>query len=123
MTDGRSAGWIEQSAANWEHWKHGVEALFWYQADSLHVVCGVLLTIFFALVTRKSLASFVPWTLLVLASSVNEGIDIWFTHDVAESVKDTVLTILAPTILLVSARWFPSLYTGYNPAPGVSAID
>jgi len=116
-------GWIEESAAGWEHWKHGVEALFWYQADSLHVVCGVLLIIFFALVTGKSLASFIPWTLLVLASSVNEGIDIWFTHHVAESVKDTVLTILPPLVLLVTARWYPSLYTRDIPISGVSSID
>jgi hypothetical protein len=116
-------GWIEESAAGWEHWKHGVEALFWYQADSLHVVCGVLLIIFFALVTGKSLASFIPWTLLVLASCVNEGIDIWFTHHVAESVKDTVLTILPPSVLLVTARWFPSLYTRDIPTSGVRSID
>ena len=39
------------------------------------------------------------------------------------SVKDTVLTILPPSVLLVTARWYPSLYTRDIPMSGVSSID
>lgn len=113
----RLLAWIEYAAASWEQGKHGLERYFWYQADSLHVVVGLLLVSVFALALRKSLASPIPLGLLLLVSSLNEGVDIYFTRYVAESVKDTLLTMLLPTVLLVATRNFPALFV----RPPVSA--
>lgn len=108
---------VGYATSGWERWKHSIERLLWYQSDSLHVACGVLIIVLVALGLRKSLASFVPWSFLLMLSSINEAIDIFYTQKLAELVKDTLLTMLVPTILLVTVRIFPDLYRPPEEAP------
>jgi hypothetical protein len=108
---------VVATTSGWERWKHSIERLLWYQSDSLHVACGVLIVVLVALALRKNLASFAPWSVLLLLSSSNEAIDIFYTQKLAESVKDTLLTMLVPTILLVTVRAFPELYRSGAPPP------
>ena len=104
------------SAAQWYEFKLFVEHAFSISHDSLHVLVGILLQLVAALLLRRSLASWVPWTVVLVFALANEVLDLeigrWPNPGMqfGEGVKDIVLTILLPTILLLAIRLRPDLF-------------
>lgn len=102
----------------WQQWKRFVEHSVAFSSDSLHVIVGVLLLLGVALALRKPISSWRPWLVLLVLIGVNEFVDLslgrWPQLELryAESVKDLLLTMFLPTLLLLAARWRPTLLAG-----------
>ena len=89
--------------------------------DALHLLGGVTTQILLALLLRRSLASPLPWLLVLGLECANEWFDL--THEVwpdrpmwPESFKDIVVTMLIPTAALCLVRWAPRLFRHYRNA-------
>ncbi len=77
---------------------------------------------------RRSLASFLPWLSVLAVLVLNEVIDLTEPGRAVEEwqvlggLQDLWNTMAVPTLLLLIARFAPSLVTGRrNPAPNGSA--
>lgn len=85
--------------------------------DALHVYAAVALQIFIAFVTRRSIASIVPWLAVFGLEAANELADLFFeiwpdrALQRAAGLHDLVNTMLMPSALLLAARFAPSLFT------------
>lgn len=101
---------------DWHELKQWLETMSGLDMDALHVHAGLLGQIGAALIFRKSLRSPLPWLAVLVAILGNEVYDlhyeVWPTRDaqIAESVKDVWNTMLAPTLLMLVARFRPSLF-------------
>lgn len=72
----------------------------------LHVHAGMFILLATRVITRKSLASFVPFTAVLIAALANEGLDrvthgSWRWHN---SIMDVLNTIFWPFVLMVGLR-------------------
>ena len=109
-------GAISLSAERWYEAKLFIEHAVAVSHDSLHVLTGVLIQLAIALVTRRPIGSWLPWTAVLIFTLANEAVDLWVERwpnpgmQFGEGVKDVVLTILLPTILLMAARLRPGLF-------------
>ncbi|GAA4017951.1 hypothetical protein GCM10022280_16620 [Sphingomonas swuensis] len=83
--------------------------------DTLHVLGGVILQLVLALLLRTSIASWRPWTVLLLLELANETYDLWFERwpslpmQLVEGLRDLIGTMLLPTLLMLVARRRPWL--------------
>lgn len=83
--------------------------------DALHILVGFGIFLFAALVLRRSVASPLPWLAILLLEICNEAYDlhveIWPDpgSQLGEAAKDILLTMILPTLLLLVARWRPTL--------------
>jgi diacylglycerol kinase len=113
--------------------------LFWYETkqfvehataismDALHVLIGVIIFLGLSLLLRRPVTDWRPWLAVLGLTLLNEAIDIWVERwpspgmQLGESAKDIALTLLLPTVILLSARRFPALFkrrtTTDNAAP------
>jgi hypothetical protein len=109
-------GAISLSAERWYEAKLFIEHAVAVSHDSLHVLTGVLIQLAIALVTRRPIGSWLPWAAVLIFTLANEAVDLWVERwpnpgmQFGEGVKDVVLTILLPTILLMAARLRPGLF-------------
>ena len=82
--------------------------------DALHVYAGMLGSIGAAAILRRTLASPLPWLLVLLAELANEAGDM-LTDNLVEQWEidgakhDLWNTMVAPTLLLLTARFAPQL--------------
>ncbi|HXH52831.1 MAG TPA: hypothetical protein VNH53_05315 [Sphingomicrobium sp.] len=96
--------------------------------DALHVVLGVVLLLALAKLSRRPVSSWLPWLGVLAVVFANEVLDMhterWpdLTHQLAEGAKDVVLTMLIPTLLMVTARLQPKLY-GVSETTGEAGAD
>lgn len=115
----------DQDTAGVMDW-HGIKSLTvdmtGVSRDALHVLAGLGVQFFIALIVRRPLSSWIPWSLMLLAAVINELYD--FTYDGAfylplwpEAVHDLWLTMAVPTILFVLARWAPGLLVNSEKLP------
>lgn len=113
MDDGNLKSSAETFLWTWQEWKHFLERSFAFSNDALHVIAGTLLIVAAAFLLRKSLSSWWPWLVVATAALINEFIDLWVEHwpdpeiQYGEGLKDLLLTMLLPTVLLVVSRVFP----------------
>lgn len=83
--------------------------------DAIHVLVGVAIQLALAAALRVSVAHWLPWFAVLALAVGNEYYDlhqeIWPSRDlqIGESVKDVLLTIAVPTVLLLAARFTPRL--------------
>ena len=81
--------------------------------DALHVILGVILQMAFARLTRVPLSSWRPWLFVFALLLINEASDLWVEQwpepamQYGEGLKDIVLTMLLPTLLLLFAKLWP----------------
>jgi hypothetical protein len=100
----------------WHEWKLFFERTVAFSNDSVHVIGGVLIQLAAALLLRKPLSSWWPWLVVLLLALINEFIDLWVEQwpepamQYGEGFKDLLLTMMLPTVLLLSLRVFPSLF-------------
>ena len=109
-----SAGW-------WHESKLFVEHAMAISHDGLHVVLGVLIQLAVAIVSRRSVASWLPWSAVLAFAFANEAVDLWVERwpspgmQFGEGAKDVLLTILLPTVLLLALRLRPDVFRSRSP--------
>ena len=100
----------------WGQSKSFVERLVGIGNDAIHVLIGALLVLVFAAVMRTTVRDIRPGLIILLLALLNEWHDLraetWPDRSMqyGEGVKDIVLTIAVPLMLLVSARLWPGLF-------------
>ncbi|WP_417621976.1 hypothetical protein [Parasphingorhabdus sp.] len=105
---------------DWSEVKNWLELSTGLDRNSLHIYAGVAVQVMAALLLRRSLASTIPWFLVALVAFANE----YYDHGTApeqlqgssafydDAFKDIWNTLLLPSLVLVIARFWPSLLTG-----------
>ncbi|WP_417594838.1 hypothetical protein [Parasphingorhabdus sp.] len=109
----------------WFEIKIWLESSIGLDRDSLHIYAGVGIQLAVALFCRRSLASPIPWLVVVAAAFANEFYD--YTHlgetfekyskyYHEEAIRDIWNTLLLPTLFLLIAKFWPTWLTGKHPA-------
>src|SRR5690349_17434702 len=100
----------------WLAFKHWLQMSGGISMDAMHVLAGVLVQLLIAVLLRRSLRSPLPWLAVLLLALANEAVDLhvdktWPDRGVqwVESIKDMLITMLLPSLLLMIARWAPGL--------------
>ena len=100
--------------SSWYEIKMIIERAGMVSTDALHVIAGVLLQLLFAMIARRPLSSWQPWLGVLAVLLFNEGVDLWVERwpslpmQMAEGIKDLLLTMFLPTALLVAFRLSPA---------------
>jgi hypothetical protein len=103
--------------ASWHQAKLFIEHAVTLDHDALHVIVGVLLWLALGLLTRRSLAYWMPWWFLLAVILWNETVDLWTEQwpdpgqQYGEGAKDLLITMTVPTILLFAIRLRPDLFS------------
>jgi hypothetical protein len=101
----------------WSEAKQFAEHAFGVSPDGLHVVLGPCLQLFCAALFRTSLRSIWPWLIVLVLATLNEwhdlAVETWPSQamQLGEGAKDIVITMVLPTILLLTARFAPGVLT------------
>jgi hypothetical protein len=70
----------------------------------------------FSFLLRRSVVDWSPWLAVLLLILINEAGDLWIEQwpspamQYGESAKDIILTMVPPTLMLLTARRLPWLY-------------
>lgn len=102
--------------SSWHNGKLFIEYSLRIEHGTLHVIVGVLLWLAFALLVRRPITAWLPWLLVFAVILWNEIVDLWLEvwpepgRQYGEGVKDLLLTMFVPTILMLAARYRPDLF-------------
>ena len=102
----------------WYQFKLFIEHATGISMDALHVIVGVALQLVFARVIKAPLSDKRPWLCVFILLLINEASDLWAEQwpepamQFGEGFKDIILTMLLPTLLLLSARPRPQGIVG-----------
>ena len=105
-------------ATDWYQIKTFIEHAISFSDDALHIFAGLLVQIAVAALLRRSLASGWPWAAAMALELGNEWVDLAIerwpvpAEQYGEGMKDIILTMAVPTLLLAIARLRPRLLTG-----------
>ncbi|HZF44923.1 MAG TPA: hypothetical protein VEZ26_01200 [Sphingomonadaceae bacterium] len=100
----------------WGDSKTLVEHSVGFSHDALHVLAGPCIQLLTAAILRTSIRSPWPWFVVLLLELANEWHDLRAEHwpdpqmQWGEGVKDVILTMALPTLLLALGRFAPSLF-------------
>ena len=106
---------IERLGQWWHPVKMGMEHALAFSPDALHVLVGVGLQLVLARLLNTTVACVSPWLVVFALELLNEWSDltfeIWPNRPMqwGESVKDVLLTMALPTLLLIISRWHPGI--------------
>ncbi|HLL31736.1 MAG TPA: hypothetical protein VK403_12140 [Allosphingosinicella sp.] len=93
------------------------------ERDALHIYAAILLQIGSAAILRRSLASPLPWLVVLVAALGNEALDmsrdgLFEEWEHGEAIHDLWNSMLMPTLLALLARFAPGLMaSGRAPPP------
>ncbi|HEX6409328.1 MAG TPA: hypothetical protein VFZ88_01910 [Sphingomicrobium sp.] len=108
--------------------------LSWYEAklflehstsvspDALHVIAGALIFFICALLFRRPISDVRVWVALLCLNFFNEFVDLWAerwpdpAHQYGQGMKDLLLTMVVPTILVLVARFAPAIFSPAGPS-------
>jgi hypothetical protein len=102
----------------WYQVKLFIEHASGISMDALHILVGFAIFLIAALALRRSVASLLPWLATLILEIGNEAYDLHVElwpdpgSQLGEGAKDIILTMALPTLLLLVARWRPTLLTG-----------
>ena len=102
--------------SSWHQGKVFIEHSLRIEHGTLHVIVGLLLWLIFALLLRRPLTAWLPWLLVFAVIVWNETVDLWFeiwpdpARQYGEGLKDILLTMFVPTLLMLAARYRPDLF-------------
>ena len=102
--------------SSWHQGKVFLEYTLRIEHGTLHVIVGTLLWLALAFVARRPITSWMPWLLVFAVILWNELVDLWFEiwpepgRQYGEGVKDLLLTMFVPTVLMLAARYRPDLF-------------
>lgn len=114
--------WVQDVSAYWGETKQVVETLG-ISNDLFHVIAGPFIQLLAALVLRQSVRRIAPWLVVLALELLNEWNDLlaesWPTRTMqyAEGVKDILLTMLLPTVILLATRLYPHWFGMDRPRP------
>jgi hypothetical protein len=106
----------ETIASSWNETKDLLERSVAFSSDSLHVITGFVGLLAASLILRRPVSSARPWLLVAALAALNELLDLWGDRwpqpgvQFGESIRDLLLTMALPTLLLFSSRYLPQLY-------------
>ena len=109
--------------SNWYDAKLLLEHASGVSMDALHVLVGVIAQLIFAALFRVPLRSWRPWLFVLALLLLNEAGDLWVKRwpqaamQYGEALKDIVLTMLLPSLLLLCARMRPAIFSGERRGP------
>ena len=107
---------VETIASSWNETKDLLERSIAFSCVSLHVIAGVGGLLAASLILRRPVSSARPWILVLALAMLNELLDLWIDRwpqpgmQFGESVRDLLLTMALPTLLLFSSRHLPQIY-------------
>jgi hypothetical protein len=108
--------WMSAAMNSWHQGKLFIEHLLTISHDTLHLIVGLLVWLTIGLLTRRSLVSWRPWLWLLILILWNEAVDLWVERwpdagqQYGEGIKDLLLTMAVPTIVMLVARLRPELF-------------
>lgn len=75
----------------------------------LHIHAGLAVLMLARIVSRRSLGTFIPWTVVALAEAANEVMDrvLYDSWRWADTLSDVVHTLFWPTIICLAVRVRP----------------
>lgn len=97
--------------------------------DALHVLAGATALVGLSLLLRRPVSSWLPLLIVFVLALINEAVDLWVEQwpepamQYGESAKDLVLTMLLPTLTLITARQWPWLYDARQAPPRSMAAE
>jgi hypothetical protein len=97
--------------------------------DALHILIGVAAQLIFAALFDVPLKSWRPWLFVLALLLLNEASDLWMEQwpqaamQYGEALKDIVLTMLLPSLLLLCARMRPAIFSGERPGPDADFVE
>lgn len=111
----------------WFEIKDWLEASTGLERDALHIYSAIFVQLVFAMLFRRSLANFLPWTMVFIAVMINEYLDYLYVPAALAAkqgyldgaIRDIWNTMLLPTIFLLIANLWPRLLTS---SPSTTAI-
>jgi hypothetical protein len=107
--------WLSDLGLGWFDLKMLLERSLAFDSDALHVAAGVVVQLLAAAVLRTSVGSTRPWLVVLALELANETVDLWVEKwpDPAmqwgEGLKDVLLTLALPTLLLIVSRTWPKV--------------
>jgi hypothetical protein len=107
---------------DWEQVKNAISIWTGLERDALHIYAAILVQVLAAAALRRSLASPLPWLVVLVAALSNEVLDTYRdglveAWEQAASLHDLWNTMLVPTILALLARFAPRLMGGARARP------
>ena len=114
---GGPLGIIGDGMMAWYKAKMFIEHAIFFSSDALHVLVGMVAWLALAMLWRRPLSDWRPWSALLVLLILNEAVDLWVERwpDLAmqygESAKDLLLTMALPTLVMVLARSQPRLFS------------
>ena len=103
-------------ASDWYRLKIVIEHVAGFSHDAIHVLVGGAGPLAVAFFARRTIASWLPWLVMLALILFNETVDLWVEHwpdrmlQYGDGAKDIILTMALPTLLLVTARLMPQIY-------------
>lgn len=99
---------------DWEQIKAAISLWTELERDALHIYAAILLQIGSAVLLRRSLASPLPWLMVLAAALSNEVLDAWRDSmfepwERAAALHDLWNTMLLPTVMALLVRFAPRL--------------
>ena len=107
--------WISDAMTSWYRTKMFLEHASAFSSDAMHILAGMVILLV-ASVSRRPVTAWLPWLVVLTLTLMNEFVDLWIEQwpnlamQYGESVKDLLLTMALPTLLLVAARLRPELF-------------
>lgn len=101
------------SMLGWYQFKLFIEHASGVSMDALHLLVGFVLFLIAARMLKRPLRSFLPWIALLAIELANEAYDLrvelWpnLAAQLGEGLKDIMLTMALPTLVLAISRWRP----------------
>lgn len=105
---------------DWDQVKEMIAQWTGLERDALHIYAAILIQIATAALVRRSMANLLPWFCVLIFALGNEWVDMHADHLVEDweqpaALHDLWNTMLLPTILMLLARFAPTLTVGRPP--------
>lgn len=101
---------------SWYNMKIFIEHATRIEHGTLHVIAGILVWLLIALLSRRSIGSWIPWTAVLVVIMWNETVDVFKepwperAMQYGEAARDILLTMFVPTLFMFAARTLPQLF-------------
>lgn len=101
---------------SWHEAKLFIEHAVTIQHDALHMIAGLILWLVICRLSGRPVLNWPPFLWTFAAAAWNEAVDLWTEiwpepgRQFGEGVKDLVLTLAGPLIVMAAVRLWPRLF-------------